>query len=333
MRTLAVSFRHFHVPLVKLKTFDGSRIQFELTASSMRDLLLDILADSASTEAVSWLRETLSDQEREFKKRPYYYRFSGVSRHFDKQARITVTKSQLASLEARVPGFTVEGWDQFRLARVILLLLLGEQTKENFLETIHSVLNTADLREQSAIFSAYPLLPHPEDLVESAVDGLRSNIVDVFDSIALNNPFPKVNFTEAAWNQMVLKALFIGRPLHRIEGLDHRKNAILAAAVSYLAHERWAAGRRIPAEAWRNCVGFVSEEISNDLHHLLETGEPTDREAAALVLAADGDPRLADLRGRLEGEIDAIGSGTLTWDRLGEKLECPVTLNGSPAKP
>lgn len=321
------------MPRLKLKTFDGSGIQFELTITPMRDLLLDILAQSASPEAVSWLRETLMDQEREFKKRPFYYAFSGVSRHFDKRARITATESQLAGLEARTPGFTVREWDQFRLARVILLILLGEQKRDVFLETIKSLLNTADLREQSAIYSAYSLLPHPEDLVESAIDGLRSNIVDIFDSIALNNPFPAAHFTDAAWNQMVLKALFISRPLYRIEGLDLRKNDELALAISYLAHERWAAGRRIPAEAWRNCVGFVSEEISNDLHHLLETGEPTDREAAALVLASDGEPRLADLRGRLEGEIDAIGSGTLSWDRLGEKLEFPVTLNGSPAKP
>ncbi len=107
---------------------------------------------------------------------------------------------------------------------------------------------------------------------------------------------------------MVLKAIFISRRSYRITGLDSRRNAGLAAAISYLAHERWAAGRRIPAEAWRNCVGFVNDEISADLHHLLETGDPTDREAAALVLASDGDPRLADLRGRLEGEIDAIGA-------------------------
>lgn len=319
------------MPLLKLKAFDGTWIRFELTLSLMRKLLIAILTESATPEAVSWLCGTLAEQDREFSKRPFYYGFSGVSRHFDRRALITVKENQLAELEARAPGFTIRGWDQFRLARVILLLLLGEQKKETFLEMIHSLLNTADLREQSAIFSAYPLLPHSSDLVESAVDGLRSNIVDVFDSIALNNPFPAANFTDAAWNQMVLKALFIGRPLYRIEGLDRRKNAELAAAISYLAHERWAAGRRIPAEAWRNCVGFVSEEISNDLHHLLETGEPTDREAAALVLASDGDPRLADIRGRLEGEIDAIGSGTLSWDRLGEKLEFPVTLNGSPA--
>jgi hypothetical protein len=298
----------------------------------MRDLLTDILQQSAPPAAFAWLRDRLGEQETQFSKRPFYYAFSGVSRHFPKHGRLEIVPEQSQRLQELAPGLSLDHWDVFRLARVLLLLALDRQEKSVFLETIAALLNTADLREQAAIYSAYPLLPHQEDLVESAIDGLRSNIVDVFDSIALNNPFPAARFTDAAWNQMVLKAIFISRPLYRISGLETRRNADLAAAISYLAHERWAAGRRIPAEAWRNCVGFVSDEISADLHHLLETGEPTDREAAALVLASDGDPRLADLRGRLEGEIDAIGAGTLSWDRLGEKLEFPVTLNGSPAK-
>lgn len=298
----------------------------------MRDLLTDILKASAPAEAVAWLQERIAEQEARFSKRPFYYAFSGVSRHFPKHGRIEVTPEEAARVRERSPGLSVDHWDVFRLARVLMLLALEKQEKSVFLETIAALLNTADLREQAAIYSAYALLPHQDELVESAIDGLRSNIVDVFDSIALNNPFPAARFTDAAWNQMVLKAIFISRPLYRISGLETRRNADLAAAISYLAHERWAAGRRIPAEAWRNCVDFVSDEISADLHHLLETGEPTDREAAALVLASDGDPRLADLRGRLEGEIDAIGAGTLSWDRLGEKLEFPVTLNGSPSK-
>jgi hypothetical protein len=298
----------------------------------MRDLLTDILTQSAPPEAAAWLRERLAEQETQFSKRPFYYAFSGVSRRFPKRGRLETTPEQANRLRELAPGLSLEHWDVFRLARVLLLLALAKQEKGVFRETIAALLNTADLREQAAIYSAYPLLPHQDELVESAIDGLRSNIVDVFDSIALNNPLPAARFTDAAWNQMVLKAIFISRPLYRVAGLDARRNADLAAAISYLAHERWAAGRRIPAEAWRNCVGFVSDEISADLHHLLETGEPTDREAAALVLASDGDPRLADLRGRLEGEIDAIGAGTLSWDRLGEKLEFPVTLNGSPAK-
>lgn len=299
----------------------------------MRDLLTDLLKSSAPSEAVAWLQDRIAEQVDRFSKRPFYYAFSGVSRHFPKRGEITIAPELAGALRAEIPGFTVEHWDQFRLARVLLLLALAGEEKAEFLETIEALLNTADLREQAAIYSAFPLLPHQEALVESAVDGLRSNIVDVFDAIALNNPFPASHFTDAAWNQMVLKAIFIGRPLYRIAGLDSRRNAELAAATSYLAHERWAAGRRIPAEAWRNCVGFVEDTIVADLRHLLETGEPTDRAAAALVLTEDGDPRLVALRGRLEEEIGAIGAGTLTWDRLGESLEFPATLNGAPAIP
>lgn len=298
----------------------------------MRALLLDILRTSAPPEAVSWLGKTLAEIETDFQRRPFYYAFSGISRRFPKHGTLEAREESLAALREAAPGMSVADWDQFRLARVILLLALAGQDRTTFLESLAALRNTADLRELAAIYSAYPLLPHPEELVESAIDGLRSNIVDVFDSIALDNPFPARHFSEAAWNQMVLKAIFISRPLYRIESLDARRNAELARAISSLAHERWAAGRRITAEAWRNCVGFINDDISGDFHHLLETGEPSDREAAALALATDGDPRLADLRGRLEGEIDAIGAGTLSWDRLGEKLLAPVTLNGSPAK-
>src|SRR5690606_35707178 len=122
-------------------------------------------------------------------------------RHFEKRGPVEVSDGQLQALQERVPGFTVKGWDQFRLARVILLLVLGKQDKATFLDTIAALLNTADLREQAAIYSAYPLLPRQEDLVESAVEGLRTNIVDIFDAIALQNPFPATHFTTEAWNQ------------------------------------------------------------------------------------------------------------------------------------
>jgi hypothetical protein len=298
----------------------------------MRDLLSSILAATAPASAMSWLGDTIRDQEASFQKRPFYYAFSGVSRHFDKRGPVEVSDEQAQALDGHVPGFSVKGWDQFRLARVILLLTLGKQDKGTFLETIAALLNTADLREQAAIYSAFPLLPHQEDLVEAAVDGLRSNIIDIFDSIALQNPFPATHFSKEAWNQMVLKAIFISRPLYRIVGIESRSNADLADGVSYLAHERWAAGRKLTPEAWRHCAAHVTEAIVADLEHLLNEGDAVDHEAAALVIVADGSDRVRPLHERIEAELDAISGGSLTWERLGEKLEFPATLNGSPAR-
>lgn len=298
----------------------------------MRDLLFPILAATAPASAMTWLSDTIREQETAFQKRPFYFAFSGVSRHFDKRGPIEVSSGQSQLLEAKVAGFSVKGWDQFRLARVILLLTLGKQEETIFRETVTALLDTADLREAAAVYSALPLLPHQEHFVEAAVDGLRSNIVDIFDSIALRTPFPAAHFTTEAWNQMVLKAIFINRPLYQIVGIEERRNPDLSAAISSLAHERWAAGRKLTPEAWRNCTAPVTNELLADLGHLLDEGDPADREAAALVIAREESDRVLPLRQRCAGELEAIAGGTLTWERLGESLEFPPNLNGSRAK-
>ncbi len=290
--------------------------------------LLDILRASAPADALQWLEVRLAEQGESFDRRPFYYAFSGVSRRFPKRTPLVIPDK--AASQVAGAGLSLEGWDCFRLARVILLLSLARQERETFLGTLSALLNTADYREQTAIYSAFPLLPRAEDLVEFAVDGLRSNIVDVFDSIALGNPFPAAHFSEAAWNQMVLKAVFLNRPLYRIEGLDQRRNAALASSLRDLAHERWAAGRRLPPEAWRNFIGFVDQALVADLRHLLEAGEEEDRAAVALLISSDEHPWLSDLRPPLERPLQAIAAGELTWDRLGAQLAQPSGLNGAP---
>lgn len=286
----------------------------------MRERLIEILGKTSPPEAVTWLQQTVDEQGKSFQQRPFYYAFSGVSRRFDKKATTDAGDGQLTFLSKTAPGFTVAGWDEFRLARVILLTVLAEQEKDIFLENLKALIGTADLREQVAIFSAFPLLPHPAALVEFATDGLRSNIIDIFDSISLNNPFASENFTDEAWNQMVLKAIFITRPLYRIVGHGERTNLALAEAISDLAHERWAAGRTITPEAWRSCTNFLDERISGDIAKMAGSSEANDRSAAALVVSA-AEGKLDSLKDRLSREIAAIESGELTWHSLGQTLE------------
>jgi hypothetical protein len=222
----------------------------------VRELFNDILARTSSPEAMTWLRSSVDRHKASFHQRTFYYDFSGVSRHFDKRHGIRPTTEQLAEIEGFVPGLGLADWDEFRLARVILLLVLAEQDRGIYLDTLAQLLNTADIREQAAIYASFSLLPEAPELVGAAIDGLRSNIIEVYDSIALDNPFPSTHFPEAAWNQMVLKALFIHRPLARMVGLDDRRNPALAEAIRDLAHERWAAGRDISPEAWRCCEPY-----------------------------------------------------------------------------
>ncbi|MEM6279046.1 MAG: EboA domain-containing protein [Verrucomicrobiota bacterium] len=280
----------------------------------MRERTLTLLSEHAAPEAVSWLQKTLSTLESKFEKRPFYYAFSGVSRQFDKSGRIPEDADE-----------TFGGWDHFRLARVTLLLSLAQEEESVFVETFHAILNTADLREQVALFSALPWLPVPEKLLEAAVDGLRTNIVDVFDSIALDNSFPEAQFSDEAWNQMVLKAIFITRPLHRIMGIPDRRNALLAEAISDLAHERWAAGRSITPEAWQSCVGFLDDRLAGDIRTIAESEDADDRAAAALVVAQDESGHLEDLQESLSKELKQIEDNTLTWKSLGQSMEEKLT--------
>ncbi|NNE91852.1 MAG: EboA domain-containing protein [Verrucomicrobiales bacterium] len=287
----------------------------------MVDSLLKILKQSASPEAFDWLEETVNAQRDKFEQRPFYYAFSGVSRWFDKNALVEPAEQDLKTIDAEVPGFTIHNWDEFRLARVILLLVLGEQEKSVFLENLNALLNTADIREQVAIFSAFPLLPEPDELVPLAREGLRTNIVDIFDSIALDNPFPSAHFPEEAWNQLVLKALFMSRPLYRIYGIDLRANATLAEALSNYAHERWAAGRWVSPELWRSCANFISNpQIVADLERVASTDEPGRLEAVALIVAKDEEGILDHLRDRVKTFLDDVADGRLTWRTLGEQI-------------
>lgn len=297
---------------VSLSCVDGFAIHSDLvrtTNPNMRDTLLDALSASASADAVSWLRGQISELSENFEKHPFYYAFSGVSRRFDKAATIQSEND------------TIVGWDEFRTARVALLLVLAEKDKDTFLESFSAVLNTADIREQIALFSALRWMPHQEDLVESAVDGLRSNIVDIYDSIALDNPFPQEHFTDEAWTQMVLKAIFISRPLHRIHGIEARRNQALAEAISDLAHERWAAGRVITPEAWRSCIGFIDERIAGDIAKMAESENPDDRAAAALVVAEEESGKLESWNTTLADELSKIETGDLSWKSLGQEME------------
>jgi len=289
---------------------------------SLRDSILDLLSLTADLEAMQWLAETLESLSSQFEQRPFYYAFSGVSRRFNRRVRPGrgAEPGHAGILAAQCPGLLE--WDEFRLARVALLLSLSELEEEPRLKTIEALLNTADFREQAAIFSVLPLLPPHPLLVEAAIDGLRSNIVDVFDSIALDNPYPSEHFDPDAWNQMVLKAIFIDRPLHRIVGIDARRNAALAEAVVDLARERWAAGRQLTPEAWRCVAGFADSRFEAEIGRIAESELAAEREAAALILA-ECPGAFEALRGPLAPELERVAGGALSWDTMARALAAP----------
>ena len=144
---------------------------------------------------------------------------------------------------AAVPG---ADWTADQLARRVLLFSYPRDDREEWLTAFDALLDAAEIGELVLLYRSLPDLPFPDALADRAADGLRTNARSVFEAIAHRNPFPRDRFTDARWNQMILKALFVGSPLAPVVGLRERMNGDLAGMLRDYADEREAAGRAIP---------------------------------------------------------------------------------------
>jgi hypothetical protein len=231
------------------------------------------------------------------------------------KADLALTATELAQAAASRPGWDPVDWSLDQAARIYLLLAAGPDG-EILARRLDQLCATADVGELVAFYRGLPFYPDPPRHVLRAAEGVRSNMKAVFEAVAHRNPFPAEQLPEGAWNQMVLKALFVGSQLHPIVGLDGRANVLLARMLCDYAHERWAAGRPVSPELWR-CVGpYAMGGMVGDLGRVLEKGTDPERAAAALALSRSPDPAAAALL-RTHPELSAaIAEKRISWQSL-----------------
>lgn len=164
-------------------------------------------------------------------------------------------------------GWRPGHWSVDQVARCLLLLSRPVEEATTFTSALDRLIRAADVGEAVAFYQSLPLLPHPEALALRAAEGLRTNMTSVFEAVALRNPYPAEYLDELAWNQMVLKALFLGSSVHDIQGLDARANPRLASMLLDFVRERRAAGRTVDPGLWR-CVGEFGGEEAVELRSL-----------------------------------------------------------------
>ena len=295
-----------------------------ITAS---DLLYRWVSRQVNTEAINWLDEKRQLINNGAATRIFFTAFSAVPRYTAKN-EIQPTLEELESAANACNNWFPANWTIDQAARTLLVLSLPSNDANKYLQTLSQVFAAADVRELVALYQALPLLPYPEQLCDRAAEGIRSNMTAVFNAVALENPYPAEYLDNLAWNQMVLKALFVGSPLHSIQRLDERANPELARMLVDYAHERWAAGRDVSPELWR-CVGkFANSEILADLERVLtESHAQTDsngkgqqklieRTAAALACADCPLPQAQEILARYPELQSDIRSGRLTWKNV-----------------
>ena len=282
----------------------------EVTNQSTQKFLYQLIEAHANERTMSWLAKQQEKLKTNYTDRAFYLAF-GMAPRFAEKRELTLSEAQQEAANQLKTGFQPDGWPLSQLVRTYLLLLLPTDDATTYVATLTQLLETAEVDEQVAVYAALPLLPHPQALVPLAVNGLRTNITRVFDAIALENPFPADYLDEAAWNHMILKAVFMGRPLYRIYEADARANPALARMLVDFAHERWAAGRPVTPELWRFVAPYADASHRADLERVINSKNPLESAAGKRACRQSTSPDLPAL-----ADADQLP----TWEQIGKKL-------------
>jgi hypothetical protein len=150
--------------------------------------------------------------------------------------------------EGRAP-FVPAGWGTDELGRGLLLLATAEARPSGLSPPlVEELYRKGEMREQQALLRVLAYLPDPGAHSGLAAEAVRSNITSVLEALACDNPFPAAYMDGAAFNQLVMKAVFNGLPLARILRLRERAGGELERMLRAFARERRAAGRAVPRD-------------------------------------------------------------------------------------
>ncbi|MEM6805571.1 MAG: EboA domain-containing protein [Bacteroidota bacterium] len=279
-------------------------------------LILKILAESLDSETYAWISSKYESLTASWKASNFHMTFGMVGRklprslaenpeQYQEEANEILAgwKPQLSSLEC--------------LARILLISAFQPSSEEEAQKFLWDVFDTADMWEQVAVFSSLPVLAYPQAYVKLAAEGLRTNMAPVFDAVALNNPYPAVYFSEDAWNQMYLKAAFVGRPISQIQSIPQRANEKLSRIILDYVDERWSAGREVSPEFWQASSQFVTPAHLLALKKLATHEKEVHRAVVDVIRENNPLPDLTDL--------DLNLSKKWSWEQLGETYNKELT--------
>jgi hypothetical protein len=241
------------------------------------------IAQKTDDRGIAWFRGAVRDVTHAGSERVLGVAIGLAPRRLGK-ADLALAAVELARAEALRPGLDLGDWSVDQLARVALMAASHAGDDAAFASRFDSFCATAEINELIALCRGLPVYPNPALIEPRAREAVRSGMKPVFEAVAHRNPYPRETFAEEAWNQMVVKAFFMGSTLWPIQGLDQRANPRLARMLVGLAQERWAAQRPVSGEVWRCVAPHADGEGVAALTHGWTTGNDRERLAIALAL-------------------------------------------------
>ena len=211
-------------------------------ADAASHLVTAIVEHHAPDLFASWLRDALGARGDAFTAA-----YAAAGRRF-RGRRLDLTDDETAALsDAGIPTSAIWTFADFGRAALLLSVLADCDAAARAL-LIRTLFLRGDSGEREALLRGLILLPAPEQFLPTAIEACRTSVQGVFEAIACENHYPARYFPEANFNQMVLKALFIGVGLRRIEGLKGRCGAELVRMAEAYGSERREAGRAVPED-------------------------------------------------------------------------------------
>ncbi|MEX2347312.1 MAG: EboA domain-containing protein [Balneolaceae bacterium] len=278
------------------------------------------LENRISEDAFQWIRSTSEKLKTNAEDWELFTAFSSVPRHTGKEI-VKFTEEDLESAAKMRENWKPVNWTADQFARTYLLLSYADRGEDEFLDKIEKIFITSDLGESVALYQGLPVYPYPEKFKDRAAEGIRSNITTVFNAVALNNPYPAEYLDEGAWNQVVLKALFVESPVYKIIGIDNRANETLAKILVEYAHERWSAGRSVSPELWRPVGPFLDDNYAKDIKKVLNHPDKIQKKAAILALQTSNYPGTNDLLEDYQDLVNEMADDSVSWDDVGKEFE------------
>jgi hypothetical protein len=207
-------------------------------------LLRQWLARALPADAMQWLDDEIARQEAGADERRLGIALGLASRKLGR-AELKLGADDIATAQQLRPGWQPQSWSAAEAARVVLWLATYNGDDAGFAARVDKLAATAEVTELVACLKGFAVFPAPAALYARAREGARSSIGAVFEAIACNNPYPRDHFDEAAWNQLVVKCVFVGAPIETIVGVAGRRNPELLEMLRDLVAERSAAGRAL----------------------------------------------------------------------------------------
>ena len=274
---------------------------------NLSELIKEYCLNQIQNENIkTWLDQKLqmikSDQE-------FFISFALVNKKIPRDL-VQPTLEQVKNFHRINSEFTIENWTLDQLCRLSLLInypLLN-------LQNLTKLISVADTQEQITIYKSIFYLKNASQYTPLVVDGIRTNITGIFDAITLKNLYPAKYFSQDQWNQMVLKAIFMERPVYQIEGIDQRKNEKLALILFDYARERWAASRRVTPELWRMMRGYLT--IDQFLEMKKQMGESIKPHQEAMLKLIK-ESNLNNSQQWLNMQSVQLENKNISWEKIG----------------